>query len=71
MSEASIEQRLAAVEAAVSDLQRRLAGATSSSNWLDHIIGSLKDEPDFEKVIQYGREWRQADRLPEDPEGST
>lgn len=69
MAESSIEPRLAAVEAAVRDLQRRLAHAPSSPNWLEPVIGSLKDEPAFVEVIQYGWQWRQADRLPEEPEG--
>ena len=70
MSKPSIEQRLAAVETAVRDLQRHLANAPSSPNWLDQITGSFKDKPAFEEVLQYGREWRQADQLPEEPEAS-
>ena len=70
MSEASIEQRLAALETAVRDLQRRLTNVPSSPNWLDQITGSFKDRPAFEEVLQHGREWRQADQLPEEPEGS-
>ena len=70
MSLPSIEQRLAAVETAVRDLQRRLANVSSSPNWLDRITGSFKDKPAFEEVLKYGREWRQADQLPEGPEGT-
>jgi hypothetical protein len=68
MSQVSFEQRLAAVESAVNDLQHRLERLSPSPNWLDQITGSFKDRPAFEAVIQYGREWRQADQLPEDPE---
>jgi hypothetical protein len=71
MSEPSIEQRLAAVETAVRDLQRRLANVPSSPNWLEQISGSFKDEPAFEEVLKHGRQWRQADRLPEEPEDTT
>ena len=46
MSQASIEQRLAAVEAAVNDLQRRLECLSPAPNWLDQITDS------FEEVIQ-------------------
>jgi len=70
MSETSIEQRLAAVETAVRDLQRRLANVPSSPNWLDQVIGSLKDEPAFEEVIAYGKAIREADQLP-DPDGES
>jgi hypothetical protein len=63
MSESSIEQRLAAVEIAVSDIQRRLSGAKASPSWLDQVIGSLKDEPAFDEVIAYGKAIREADQL--------
>jgi len=65
MSETSIEQRLAAVETAVHDLQRRLEHLSLSPNWLSQVIGSLKDEPDFEEVIAYGKAIREADQLPD------
>lgn len=65
MSQASIEQRLAAVETAVSEIQRRLESLSPSPNWLGQVIGSLKDEPAFEEVIAYGRAIREADQLPD------
>ena len=55
-----IEQRLSAVETAIEELRRRLA--TSSPDWLQHVIGSQKDEPAFEEVLAYGRAYRGADR---------
>jgi hypothetical protein len=42
-TETFIEQRLAAVEAAVAELQRRLAPPQPASNWLEQVIGSFKD----------------------------
>lgn len=65
MSETSIEQRLAAVETAVHDLQRRLERLSPFPNWLGQVIGSLKDEPAFEEVIAYGKAIREADQLPD------
>jgi hypothetical protein len=62
----SLEQRLTAVEAAVQDLQRQLAARPTASNWLDQVIGSMKDEPAFAEVLESGRAFRQADRPPED-----
>ena len=56
----SVEQRLAAVEAAVVDLQKQLADS-QSLNWLQQVTGSFKDEPAFEEVLAYGRAIRQAD----------
>ena len=56
----SVDQRLAAVEAAVVDLQKQLADS-QSLNWLQQVTGSFKDEPAFEEVLAYGRAIRQAD----------
>ncbi len=61
-----IEERLAAVEKTVSELQRRLAKLPPVGNWLEQITGSFKDEPAFDEVLKYGRAIRSADRLPDD-----
>jgi hypothetical protein len=61
-----IEQRLTAVEAALSELQRRLANLPPAPNWLEQVAGSFKDEPAFEEVLAFGRELRAADQLPEE-----
>ncbi|MBW4552795.1 MAG: hypothetical protein KME35_17040 [Aphanocapsa sp. GSE-SYN-MK-11-07L] len=56
----SLEERLAAVEAAISQLQQQVA-TPQPSNWLQKITGSFKDEPAFEEVLAYGRAIRQGD----------
>lgn len=61
-----IEARLAAVETAVSEIQRRLATLPPAPDWLEQIIGSCKDEPAFEEVIALGRALRMAEPFPED-----
>jgi hypothetical protein len=61
-TETLLEQRLSAVEAAVAELQRRLPPVQAAPNWLEHVIGSFKDEPAFEEVLAYGRAFREADR---------
>ena len=63
-TEALIEERLSAVEAAVAELRRRLP--PSEPDWLRQVTGSLKDEPAFEEVLAYGRAYRVADRPPAD-----
>ena len=58
----SLESRLSAVEAALSELQHQVSSsqaATQSTNWLQHITGSFKDEPAFEDVLAYGQAIRQ------------
>ena len=56
----SLEERLAAVEAAIAQLQKQVA-APQTRNWLQQITGSFKDEPAFEEVLAYGRAIRQGD----------
>jgi hypothetical protein len=56
-----LEQRLTVLEQAVSDLQRRLL-TRPSENWLEELTGSFKDEPAFDQVIEYGRQFRWSDR---------
>jgi hypothetical protein len=64
-ADTALEQRLAAVEAAVRELQQRLASG-SPPNWLEQITGSFRDEPAFEEILEYGRAFRQADCPVED-----
>ena len=56
----SIEERLAAVEAALTELQKKVA-APVPNNWLQKITGSFKDEPAFDEVLAYGPAIRQGD----------
>jgi hypothetical protein len=64
--QALLEQRLTAVETALSEIQRRLAVLPPAPNWLEQIIGSFKDEPAFDEVIAFGRAFRKAKHTPED-----
>jgi len=56
----SLEERLAAVESAIAQLQQQVA-ASQPTNWLQQITGSFKDEPAFEEVLAYGRLIRKGD----------
>jgi hypothetical protein len=60
----SIEQRLEAVEAAIAELKQQQAHP--KTNWIEQITGSFKDDPIFEEVLAYGREFRYADRPSDD-----
>jgi hypothetical protein len=66
MAEATLEQRVKALENAVHDLQKALNARRPASDWLDRVVGSMKDEPAFDEVLSYGRAIRQADRPAED-----
>jgi len=70
-TETSIEQRLTAVEQAVSELQQRLAHLPVATNWVTRIAGSFKDELAFEEVLAWGRAIRAADRPPEEADMQT
>lgn len=67
-TDSRIEQRLTAVEHAVSELQRQFATVPAIANWLEQIAGSFKDAPSFEEVLEFGRAIRSADR-PSDETG--
>jgi hypothetical protein len=68
----TLEKRLGALEAAVADIQRKLAMNATAPNWIEQISGSMKDIPeeDMQKFLEYCREVRNADRPPDDPEES-
>jgi hypothetical protein len=57
LDETSIDQRLTALEQEVALLKRK-----ASENWLDNLIGSISDEEAYLKAIEYGREYRDADK---------
>jgi hypothetical protein len=56
----SLEERLAAVESAIAQLQKQVS-TPQTTNWLQQITGSFKDEPAFEEVLAYGKAIRQGD----------
>ena len=64
--EATIEERLAAVEAAVAELRNHLFIQPPAPDWLEQVIGSFKDEPAFDEVIAYGRAIRKGELSAED-----
>ena len=55
-----IEQRLAALELAVTELRRRLLAQPPATDWLQRFDGAFADELAFEEVIAYGRAMREA-----------
>ncbi|NJK71952.1 MAG: hypothetical protein HC926_00520 [Synechococcaceae cyanobacterium SM2_3_60] len=61
-TDTSIEKRLAAVEAVLAELQKRIP-----NDGLQQVIGSFCDEPAFDAVLAYGRAIR-AEQMPsQDP----
>ncbi|MBI1829891.1 MAG: hypothetical protein HYR84_00405 [Planctomycetes bacterium] len=66
MPEATLEQRVTAVEVAVRELQEAMTKRNPCADWLDRVIGTMKDEPAFDEVLAHGRAIRDADRPAED-----
>jgi hypothetical protein len=66
MAKATLEQRMTAVEDAVRELQEAMKARDPAPDWLDRVIGSMKDEPAFDEVLALGRAIRQADRPTDD-----
>ena len=67
MPEATLEQRMTVLEQVVRELQEAMNARQPAPDWLDRVIGSMKDEPAFDEVLAHGRAIRHADRPAEDP----
>ena len=62
----SNEDRLATLEAEVAQIKRQLGQERQPQNWLDRVLGSMTQYPEFQEVLRLGREFRQADRASQD-----
>jgi hypothetical protein len=62
MNEVVLEKRVAALEHAVSDLQRWRDAGAPAADWIDRLTGSISDEAAFEEALEAGRAFRTADR---------
>ena len=62
----NVEQRIAALERAVAELQKGAAGQEPTEPWWHRVVGSFADEPAFEEVLEFGRQFRASDEPPED-----
>jgi hypothetical protein len=58
---ATIEDRLRAVETAVAEIRSHLLIQPPAPDWLEQVIGSFKDEPAFDEVLAYGRAIRKGE----------
>jgi hypothetical protein len=63
---ATVEEHLAAVEAAVSELRKHCLIQTPAPDWLGQVVGSFENEPAFEEVLAYGRAIRKGELSVED-----
>ena len=63
---ATIEERLSAVEAAIAELREHCVIQPPAPDWLEQVTGSFQDEPAFEEVLAYGRAIRKGELSVED-----
>lgn len=59
----TIESRLAILEQTVSILQAKLNQQPNTENWLQTLSNSISDETTFLEALEYGRSFRQSDKL--------
>jgi hypothetical protein len=56
-----LESRVAALEAKVEQLQRRLEAVIPDAKpWWEHVVGAFADDPAFEEAMRLGREYRES-----------
>ncbi len=63
---ATVEDRLSALESAMEQVRRELAGTRPPRAWLDEVAGSLQDWPEFAEVLRLGRDFRNSLVDPDD-----
>lgn len=70
MSQAELQEKVTSLEREVNDLKAQLKEAKGPPNpkaWRQSI-GMFKDDPEFDAIIQKGREYRESQPYPEDVE---
>jgi hypothetical protein len=64
MTTEQLEQRVAALERTVADLQRKVDNP--SGNWWESVGPRLNNDPVFEEMLAYGRYFRKTGQTPPD-----
>jgi hypothetical protein len=59
-SQATVEERLAAVEQQLAELKRRVMPRNDGKSWVERIAGTFKDDPDFDEIVRLGRRFRKS-----------
>ena len=58
-----LESRVLLLESELAELKRQLGTAGNARGVFGRVVGSFRDEPEFDEVLRLGREARQADRV--------
>jgi hypothetical protein len=63
MSNRTLEERVAALEAEVEQLkQERTPSSAPAEPWWKKIVGVFQNDPEFEEAMRLGREYRESMR---------
>jgi hypothetical protein len=62
----SLEERVTALEKDLAELKETVAKLIPKPPRWEDVVGSMNDFPEFEEVLQLGREFRK--NFPDDPE---
>ena len=60
MTTMNLEKRVAAIEKKLDSLTVS-PGRSTNKDWVLKMWGSFANDPDFEKAMRYGRQWRDAE----------
>ena len=60
MSNLTLEERVATLEAEVARLKRERSGPETAEPWWRAIRGTFKNDPDYKEATRLGREYRES-----------
>jgi hypothetical protein len=60
MASARLEKRVAALEAEVAELKRKLEERDLSTPWWEQIAGTFQNDPLYERAMRLGQQYRQS-----------
>ena len=58
----TLEMRVADLERSLADLRQMIASRSTSPNWIERMKGCVNDREAFQEAMEYGRQYRYADR---------
>ncbi len=64
MSSSAHEKRVAALEAELARLRRKIETGESARPWWERIAGTFEKDPVYEKAMKMGREYRKSLKPP-------
>jgi len=60
LEQLTMEERLSALEKELRELKQQVTVQQDQRSWIENIAGTFKDDPEFEEIVQLGREFRKA-----------